>query len=152
MTQATYPPGMLSLSYHVIYDDTVRDKFRSDWVAVATQFALNPAAEGAIATATQRGVYSQDDANAICAFMDADLQRCVDAPPSRGDGSSELPPPGMLSAVYHIFDARDGIPLSSFDLNEEEENAIVQKDLTKIRQLLYADFNRHYDAIYTLAW
>ena len=84
--------------------------------------------------------------------MDADLQRCVDAPASRGDGSSELPPPGMLSAVYHIFDARDGIPLSSFDLNEEEENAIVQKDLTKIRQLLYADFNRHYDAIYTLAW
>jgi len=143
---------MLSLSYHIVYDDAVQKQFRDDWIGVAAQFSISEDAKKAIATATSHGVYSEDDAKAICAFMCKSVEGDLQAASSSGAGSSNAPPFGMLSAVYHTFAARDGIPLERFDLTQEERNAITGKTLSALEKLMFDDFNRRYEDIYELAW
>jgi hypothetical protein len=153
MSSKTHPPGTLSLAYHIVYDTAVRDAFRDNWVEVATEFALTAEEKDAVNAATQSGVYSQSDAQALCKFMQEEIdQNLAVALPPNGPVPSPAPPLGMLAACYHVFIAKDGIPLAAFDLSAADQAAIQQKNLANIGSGLLSDFEQRYQEVYTLAW
>lgn len=153
MSESNHPPGMISLSYHIIFHQELREAFRLRGTLVAKQFELDHDAKAAIAKATQNASDTAEDAQVLGEFLCKELEQNIDAPlSSAGVHSGPLPPPGLLSAIYHTFIARSGTSLSVFDLPSVEERAIRDKDVQTLVTLLNADFSRRYRDVYRNVW
>jgi hypothetical protein len=153
MSEANYPPGMISLAYHIIFSDELRDEFREFAVDVEMQFLLGSDAMDAIKKVTQSGSGTPQDAQALAEFMSKELSENIDAPLSgAGVHSGSVLPPGLLSAIYHVFIARKATSLSVFDLSSAEERAIRDKDVVSLVTLLNAEFSQRFSAVYANVW